>query len=209
MRFILLLILFVFFYLSINAQQPDKELIQFTGRVINEFLQPVPFCHIVNIENSKGTVADKEGKFSFVVHKGDLIRFSSVGYKKSKVEIPDTLKEPFFVRDVLLTSDTILITEIEVYPWADYEEFKDAFINLELPEDDLDRARKNIALIKTQIIINNNPSARENFNQVMQQQFDQTSVRGTHPTYQIFNVFAWQKFFEALQNGDFKNKDNK
>jgi hypothetical protein len=130
--------------------------------------------------------------------------FSSLGFKKSIVIVPDDLKKPFFTRDVLMQRDTFMIAEVEVYPWKDYEEFKEAFLNLELPEDDLERARKNIALIKTQIILDNSPSPSANFDYVMQKQYNETFNRGTYPTYQLFNVFAWSKFFKALKNGDFK-----
>lgn len=188
------------------AQEEEKRMIQFTGQVLNEFLQPLKFAHILDLKNGRGAITDREGKFSFIVFPNDSIMFSTMGYKKSYVVVPDDLKKPFYTRDVLMASDTFLIAEIEIYPWQDYEEFKEAFLNLELPEDDLDRARKNIALIKTQILMENNMTSGENFNQVMQQQFNQTTFTGTQPTYQIFNVFAWQKFFKALKNGDFKQK---
>lgn len=191
----------------LNAQEDEKRMIQFTGRVLNEFLQPLKFAHIVDLNNGRGAITDREGKFSFIVYQNDSILFSTMGYKKSIVVIPDSLEKPFYTRDVLMASDTILISEIEVYPWKDYEEFKEAFVNLELPDDDLDRARKNIALIKTQILLENNMTSSENFEHVMEEQFKQTTFNGTQPTYQLFNIFAWQKFFKALKEGDFKQKD--
>lgn len=193
---------------NVNAQEieQEKRLIQFTGQVINEFLQPLKFAHVIDLSSGRGTITDREGKFSFVVHESDSVRFSTVGYKESIVVIPDDLEKPFFTRDVLMQSDTILISEIEIYPWKDYEDFKEAFLALELPEDDMDRARKNIALIKTQLIMERDFSSSQNFDEVMKQQFKETTFRGTQPTYQIFNIFAWKKFFEAVKNGDFKEK---
>ena len=194
---------------NLYAQNPEgPRLIQFTGRVFNEYLQPLKYAHIMIINKRKGGITDREGKFSIVVNENDSIHFSSMGFKHAVVVIPDTLDSPFFIRDVLMRSDTFAIPEVEVYPWNDYDEFKEAFLNLELPEDDLDRARKNIALIKTQMIIENNPSASGNFNQIMQKEFNNLSYRGMTPTYQIFNVFAWRKFIKALKNGDFKNHSN-
>lgn len=188
-----------------SMAQDDNELIQITGRVFDEYLHPLPYAHILILNSDRGAITDREGKFSFIVVERDTIMFSTLGYKRSIVIVPDNLEKPFYTRDVLLQRDTFMIAEVEVYPWKDYEEFKEAFINLELPEDDLERARKNIALIKTQIILDNSPSASENFDHVMQQQYNETFNRGTYPTYQIFNVFAWSKFFQALKNGDFKN----
>ena len=52
----------------------------------------------------------------------------------------------------------------------------------------------------------NNPNARENFQYVMERQYQETFNQGTVPSYQIFNPLAWVKFFEAIKRGDFKNK---
>jgi len=183
----------------------DKELVQLTGRVFNEFLQPLSFTNIVIVNRGRGTISDKTGKFSFVVQKNDTILFSSMGYKKAMVVIPDSLDSKFFIRDVLLASDTIMIAAVEVYPWKDYEEFKEAFINLELPDDDMDRARKNIALIQEQLAMEVNPMPISNYRYTMEQQTWKAFNRGTTPTYQIFNLMAWSKFFQAIKNGDFKN----
>ena len=86
-----------------------------------------------------------------------------------------------------------------------YEEFKEAFINLKLPTDDMEKARRNIALIRTQIIMDHEPSARANFQYIMEQQYQQTFIQGQLPSYQIFNAMAWAKFFQALKRGDFKS----
>ena len=195
------------FLTSVSLNGQEKHLIQYTGRVFNEFVSPLPFAHIIISNKDLGTISDRDGKFSFVVEPNDTVIISNLGYKKARVIIPDTLSTKFFTRDVLLATDTFMIEEVEVYPWKDYEEFTEAFLNLELPEDDLDRARRNIALIKEQLKNDTDPlpSPSANFNQTMQQNTWKSFNRGTYPTYQVFNIFAWQKFFEALKRGDFKN----
>ena len=103
----------------------------------------------------------------------------------------------------------MVIEAAEIYPWKSYEEFKEAFVNLKLPTDDMERARRNIALLRTQIIMDHDPDARENFKNVMEQQYRQTYTQGQFPSYQLLNPFAWAKFFEALKRGDYKSKKNK
>jgi hypothetical protein len=39
----------------------------------------------------------------------------------------------------------------------------------------------------------------------MEQQYRETFNQGMYPSYQIFNPFAWAKFFQALKRGDFKS----
>ncbi len=187
-----------------NTRLDSGELVQLTGRLTDELLQPLPYAHILVLNNYRGTITDKHGKFSFVTQVGDSIMFSTLGYRRKIVVIPDTLRSPFFTLDLVLLEDTFMIAEVEVYPWKDYEEFKEAFLNLDLPDDDMDNARKNIALLKTQIILDETPSARANFQHIYEQQYRDTYTQGNYPTYQIFNAFAWAEFFKALKRGDFK-----
>jgi hypothetical protein len=187
----------------------DKNLVQLTGRLTDELLQPLPFAHILVLNNYRGTITDKEGKFSIVTEIHDSIMFSSVGYKRKIITIPDNLPEPYLTLDLTLQTDTFMIGEVVVYPWKSYEEFKEAFLNLKLPNSDMDNARKNIALLKTQIILDETPSARANFQNILNQQYRQTFNQGTYPSYQIFNAFAWAEFFKALKRGDFKKYEKK
>lgn len=197
---------------SLKAQSKDKlekgKLVQLTGRLYSELLEPLPFAHVLVLNNYRGTITDKDGKFTFVTQVGDSIMFSTLGYKRKILIIPDTLSEPFLTTDIILDIDTFMIAEVEIYPWKSYEEFKKAFLNLQLPDDDMDNARKNIALLKTQIILDETPSARANFQHIFEQQYRDTYTQGNYPTYQIFNAFAWAEFFKALKRGDF-NKYSK
>ncbi len=203
----ILLILFAFAILSLSkANAQNERLVQLTGRIRNELLQPLPFSHIFIMNNLRGTITDNQGKFSIVTEVYDTVMFSCLGYKRRTFVIPGNLPEPFLTLEIILPQDTFFIGEVVIYPWKNYEEFKEAFLNLKLPDDDMERARRNIALLKTQIIMENSPNARENFQYVMERQYQETFNQGTVPSYQIFNPLAWIKFFEAIKRGDFKHK---
>jgi hypothetical protein len=206
MKYLILPVAIFLFVSRVNGQ--DRKLVQLSGRITNEQTESLPFAHVLIMNNYRGTITDREGKFSLVVEVFDTVLFSTLGYKRRTMVIPDTLPRPFITTDIVLQEDTILIAEVEVYPWRSYEEFKEALLNLKLPDDDNERARRNIALIKTQIILYNEPNARENFQYVMEQQYRETFNQGMYPSYQIFNPFAWAKFFQALKRGEFKS-DNK
>jgi hypothetical protein len=197
--------LFVFFFLINEAKTQDKKLIQLTGRITDELLQPIPFAHILVMENYRGAITNVYGNYSLVVEESDSVLFSSVGYKRKYLVIPDNLPTNFLTMNVVLQIDTFVISEARIYPWKTYEEFKEAFINLKLPTDDMENARRNIALIRTQIILDHEPSARANFQHIMEQQYQQTFIQGQLPSYQLLNAFSWAKFFRALKRGEFKS----
>jgi hypothetical protein len=200
----LTLVLIVFSFLAITAKAQDKKLIQLTGKVTDELLQPMPFSHILVLENYHGAITNVFGNFSLVVEEADSVLISSVGYKRKYLVIPQNIPSHFLNIDIVLQIDTLVIAEAQIYPWKTYEEFKEAFVNLKLPTDDMERARRNIALIRTQIIMDHEPSARQNFRYIMEKQYQQTFIQGQFPSYQILNPFAWAKFFKALKHGDFK-----
>jgi hypothetical protein len=197
-------VLILFSFLSIEAQAQDKKLIQLTGKITDELLQPLPFAHILVLDDYRGAITNIYGNFSLVVEEEDSVLVSAVGFKRNYLVMPRNLSSQFLQMDIILRIDTLAIAEAQIYPWKTYEEFKDAFVNLKLPTDDMERARRNIALIRTQIIMDHEPSARQNFKYVMEQQYQQTFTQGQFPSYQIFNPFAWAKFFKALKRGDFK-----
>jgi hypothetical protein len=201
------LFIFLYIFLVNPLQAQDKKLIQFSGTVMDELLKPMPFAHVLVLNNYRGAITNNIGNFSLVVEASDSVLISSVGYKRKYMVIPDSLPTKFLTMEIILMVDTLAIGEAKIYPWKSYEEFREAFVNLKLPTDDMEKARRNIALIRTQIILDHEPSARANFQHIMQQQYEQTFIQGGIPSNQLLNPFAWAKFFQALKRGDFKNKD--
>jgi hypothetical protein len=207
MKRTLLPVTFCFVLIHGIIAQENNNLVQLTGKLSDELQQPLPYAHILILNNYRGAISDRYGKFSLVVQKQDSVMFASLGFKRKVIVIPDTLPEPYFTLNIVLERDTLMIAEIVIYPWKTYEEFKEAFIHLKLPDDDMERARRNIALLKTQIILDDNPDARANFQYILNQQYKKTFQQGTYPTNQLFNAFAWAEFFKALKRGDFKKPD--
>lgn len=188
--------------------QVKEKLIQLSGVVRNEYLHPLQFVHILILNKSKGTISDQKGMFSFVVEPHDTILFSAVGYKRTGLIIPDTLKSFNYPVDVIMQEDTIEIKEVIILPWKTYQEFKQAFISLELPDDDLQRAFHNLAMIHSQI---HNPDAPPdpdvNYQYYLREQYNAAYTRGQQPYYTIFDPMRWAEFFKYLEEGRFRNPD--
>jgi hypothetical protein len=203
-------ILLAFFSLlatAVLAQPDDDDLIQFSGVVITgDSLNPVPFTNVL-IENTKrGTMTDYYGYFSFVAQKGDSILFSSVGFQRSRFVIPDTLTTNRYSLIQILSRDTVELREAVVYPWPTREQFKQAFLEMEIPETDYDRAQRNLA--QADMIARMDaamPSGGETFKYSMQQYQSQIYYAGQAPPINVLNPVAWAQFIKAWKRGDFKS----
>ncbi len=207
----LLLIALCCLVLTAAAQRHENNLVQFSGVVItSDSLQPVPFANITIKSSRVSTTADYFGFFSLVAHKNDVIQFSATGYKRVEYRIPDTLSENRYSLIQVLSSDTIQLIETVIYPWPSREQFKQAFIKLSIPDDDIVIAQKNINYMEMReraMDFEKYPmDGAMNFRNSMDHQIDRLYYYGQTQPLTIFNPFAWAKFIKAWKNGDFKKK---
>ena len=192
-----------------RRRQAEDELVQFSGVVRDLQHRPLSYVNIIILNQRRGTTSDSRGMFSFVVRPSDTILFSHMGHKETIHIIPDSIGGQQYPADIFMVSDTFQLAEVRIYPWKTYQEFKEAFLALELPDDDEQRAYHNIALIKTQIRMNDDfgPTPTINFREVMKQQYNQLYTQGQYPYYTIFDPMRWARFFESVRRGDFKQDD--
>lgn len=203
------LILFCFaslFSSYLYAQDIEPKVVQFSGVVVqSDNIQPVPFTSIIIKGTSRGTISDYYGFFSFVAKVGDVIEFSAVGLKKSQFKIPDTLSTSRYSLIQLMHTDTVRLKETVIFPWPTYEQFKQAFVKIEIPDDDYERAKRNIALAEMHESLNPSPmSSAGNYKNYMQQQTSRLYYAGQYPSNNLLNPIAWAKFIEAWRNGELK-----
>lgn len=212
LTYLILSLLFVHF--SGLSQEDDRKkyyenLVQFTGVVVTgDSLKPVAYTHIIDKNRGYGTISDYYGYFSFAAYKGDTIEFSAIGFKKGVFIIPDTIRAPRYTTFQLMTKDTIYLSETVIYPWPSKEQFKEAFLSLEVPDDDLEIARKNLEASQIYLRAMEMPmDGSMNYRYMMDQNISKMYSYGAiQPYYAIFDVFAWARFIEAWQQGKFKRK---
>jgi len=195
---------------SARAQQPaaEENLIQFSGLLMtSDSLKGIPFAHVIILNRHKATITNHQGVFSFVAQPGDSVLFSAVGYKKEVYLIPADLKDNNYSIIQLMTKDTVYLPETLVYPWPTPERFKDAFLNLDIPDDDLERARKNLereALKELGMAMK--PDGNESSDYYLRQEAARFYYAGQKPPMNIFNPLAWAEFIQAWKNGAFKRQ---
>jgi CarboxypepD_reg-like domain len=210
------LLLFLLFTLLLQEESKgqgnsirDKSLIQFSGVVVSaDSLQPIPFTNVIIRNARRGTITDFYGFFSFVAMKGDTLDFQYVGFKTNSFIIPDSLVEQHYSIIQVLVRDTINLKEAIVYPWPTKDEFKRAFVELKLSDDDLKRAQRNFELaamkeIQAQVIYDGGL----NYQMAVQQRQTQLYSQGQFRSISLLNPLAWAAFIQSWKDGAYKKKE--
>jgi hypothetical protein len=212
---ILLFLFLVIPFFASSQQTHDNEenlkLVQFSGMTITaDSLNPVPYSKIVDVCNHRGTTSDVNGYFSFVAHKKDTVVFTALGYKPVSFVIPDTITKQRYSMIQLMTADTLTLPAAFIFPWPTLEEFKRAFVELKIPDDDLEIARKNLAAADIRMRAENYPmDANMNYRNFIDNQTSKLYYVGQQQPFNIFNPFAWAQFIKAWKEGKFKSQEER
>jgi hypothetical protein len=206
--YVLLFTLLVHVYGFSQDADPDKRLIQFSGVVVTaDSLNPVSFANIIIKNTRRGTITDYYGYFSFVALKSDTVQFSAVGFKESYYVIPDTITRDRYSLIHVMDTDTILLEPTIIYPWPTVEDFKEAFINLDIPDDDLEIARKNLDRAEMRHRIESyKMDGSLNYKNYIDRETSKLYYIGQTQPISIMNPFAWAAFIKAWKEGKFKKQ---
>jgi hypothetical protein len=211
--YLILALVFAMPFLNIAQQKVawqdgKRHLIQFSGIIVEgDSLRPIPYTSIIVKNSNRGTVSDYFGYFSFVAQESDTIEFSAIGFNSAVFVIPDTLSTSKYSLIQVLRMDTINLALVGVHPWPSAAEFKNAFLKLNLPEDDMTRADRNMARAdEKEAMTGMAMDASLNYKYSMQQYQSKLYYAGQLPPNNLLNPIAWAKFIKAWKNGDFKKK---
>jgi hypothetical protein len=192
----------------LKAQSLDNNLVQISGVVLtSDSLRHVSFANIIAKNSRHGTISDYFGYFSFVAQKGDTIQFSALGFRKAYFVIPDTLTSNKYSLIKIMEAEIYELDEAIIFPWPSREQFKQAFLNLKIPDDDLAIANKNLSkeeMMRLYYAVGMDEGM--NYKNYIKGQTDQLYYAGQLPPQNILNPIAWAKFIQAWKNGDFKKK---
>jgi hypothetical protein len=201
-------------YWPLHAQLKNtnsKPLIELTGVVMSaDSLQYIPYVMINVVNKNDGTISNEKGVFNLLVHIGDTLEFVAQGFGLKYYTIPDNLKQNRYSIIQLLTQDTFYNAETIFRPAPTREEFDFAFKTWQIPDDQLEIARKNTnantlrALGETLA-----KDGRENQSYYIAQQWQRATWLGGTPPQKIFSPLAWMDFINAWKRGDYKRKKKK
>ncbi len=198
---------FLFFCITFSQAQSDKKIVQFSGYVMtSDSLQGIPYVNIYNLETRTGTSSKVDGFFSIVGAAGDRIRFTSIGFNSDIYVIPEDLQGYKYSIIKLLTKDTIYIPETIIYPWPSIAEFKVAFMNLDLSDEDVVNIFALDPERMAELAYNTPMDGKETSSMYLRQEAQKYYYNGQAQPIMLANPFAWAQFIKAWQKGDFKNK---
>jgi hypothetical protein len=192
------------------AEKNDTNLVQFSGMVLDQdSITPIPYVSVLIKGTRRGAVTDFYGFFSMVIRPGDELEFYSITHKPRTFRT-DSLKQKYYYAIQFLTKDTVQLPSVEVFPWPSNEDFKRAFLALDLTDGDADRADRNLQRESlTYLERNQTASASENYKYVMQAYYTKLYTTGQQPSIHLLNPVRWAEFIEAWRKGKFSSNYNK
>jgi hypothetical protein len=209
----ILLFLFIFSVgvpIVANAQfekLKDSVVMLFGVVMTADSLEGIPYVSVIVQGTGRGTQTNQQGVFSIVVEKGDTVEFTSIGYKPKKVMIPRDLEGNQQSMIQLMVTDTVYLPATIIRPRPTREQFERDFVNVQMPDDMLEIARKNADESKRAILSKGLPAdGREATGIMLKNTAQRAYYSGQAPPQNIFNPFAWNEFIKAWKRGDFKNK---
>jgi hypothetical protein len=210
-RLLFLIILAIAIPFASNAQfeKLKDSVVQLYGIVMTaDSLKAIPSVTVMIKGQNRGTITNEHGVFSIVVMKGDLVQFTSIGYKPKLAEIPRELEGNQYSLIQLLVNDTVYLPATIIKPRPSKEQFERDFVNTDFPDDDIETARKNTDESKRRVLARTLPrDGTENTNMMLRNNAQRYYYNGQAPPQNIFNPAAWAEFIKAWKRGDFKNQN--
>ena len=93
-------------------------------------LRPIRNTHVISKLGHCGTITNMQGKFIIPAKSVDTLWVSCIGYSRRLIPVDSTMawgSDTLFIR---LRSDTITLREVAVFPFYNYETFKEMLINM-------------------------------------------------------------------------------
>ena len=194
--------------LALLAQSPESNRsdgrIQLSGRVLDgssDQWAAIPGANIYLPGTKRGTYSDSTGFFSILVHRGETVRFSAVGFESAILILPDSLSGGRHSIVQLLSQETVNLATAVIYPWLSREHFKLEFLEMDvsnklalsaqanLTEERLARASKALP-----------PDGNEATDFHFRQQAQRNYYGNQIPPATIFSPIEWRQFLKTWKD---------
>ncbi len=182
---------------SVHVYGQETKPIQISGTLLDaESLEPLPFVSVLIRNSNRGTVANADGFFTLLAQTGDTIQFSIVGYMPTQLLVPAELTGERYALIELMQKETVVLQELEVYPWPSALQFQQAFFGLKLPKSQEERNREVQAKLQ-QTIKETYPSEKYYYEQWKNRQLYE--LTGQIPPNHFLDPRRWAEFISTLR----------
>ncbi len=206
--FLIVFTLFLAFQVADLKAQGKPKIIQFSGLVVSgDSSYGIPSVHIYIPKSGRGTTSNFLGYFSMPTLEGDTVAIRAVGYREKMFAIPKNIQDDKWSLIISLSEDTLSLPDVEVLPWPTEKIFKEAFLALKLPEQDMNNMNSNLNdQVMKRMMYNMGGDGASNHKYYMNQQITKQESRFFAPTISLLNPFAWQKFIKSVKKGELKEQ---
>ncbi|WP_082161715.1 carboxypeptidase-like regulatory domain-containing protein [Rufibacter radiotolerans] len=211
MRFSLGLLFLSLLNVSSAQAQGGRKVVQLTGVITaGDSLFGLPGASVYIPKAGRGTNTNEYGYFSLPVLTGDSVVFSSLGYAKQSLVIPENFAKDSYSIIIEMLEDPNMLPEIRVFPYTTFRDLTQAVLAMKSPIGDIDRENAMSQQILDQMFRNTPMDATSNHRTYMGLQNQQNMRRGGYnpgATNPLLNPFAWYEVIKGIKRGDFKKKE--
>ena len=182
-----------------TARAQESSSVLLTGVVMDADQQiPIPFVNIRLSGTNYGTAADSNGHFTLFVNPGDTLQFSSVGYTSAVFVMPMEVNSNQYSLIKLLRQETIMLSEIVVFPWPSIEQFKDAFIDVDpgIPDD------QQVREVQLRVMSEVKDNELDEYEAEQMQYQKLYELNGIFPPNNFLNPMRWSNFLRDVKKKD-------
>ena len=121
-----------------NDGKKQDRILYYGIVVATDSLRPIRNTHVISKMAHCGTVTNLNGRFVIPAKSIDTLWVSCIGYSRRLIPIDSTMAAGHDTLFVKLRSDTITLREVTVFPFYNYETFKEMLItmpSIETPDE--------------------------------------------------------------------------
>lgn len=134
---LILLCSFVLFPIISDAQNlEEEESFTLSGKVTDaSTLEGIPYSHIKIDGTYWGVICDSLGFFKVAVKPNQSLKVSSLSYAEIIVPITSEVTDGAAFQEISLDRVSYMLEEVDIFSLGTWEQFKENFAKMELPDD--------------------------------------------------------------------------
>lgn len=210
MRKYLYALFLIIVYTTAKAQEKPltDSVVQIYGVALTaDSLKGISGAYIKIKGQNRATITNVQGVFSIAALKGDVLEITHVSYKGKEVKIPFNIAGNKYSVIQMMVPDTNYLPTVVIKKTPTPEEFARDFVNTDVPDDDIELARRNLDESKRRVLSRIYArDGKEGVNATLRGVADKYYYNGQMAPMKILSPLAWADFFKAWKRGDFKRK---